>query len=271
MHDASGLSYFMEYMDRQHLMTLVQFWIVVDGFRNPLEDEMLMEDDVSGGQPQWTDADRSDLVQIYEAYLKRREMKISEGARAAIRDFVDAGRSASTLQYRQARGAVMKVQAAVLEDLQENHFPRFKQSDLYYKHLASEETSVQSVPKPPARSLKPPTFDSIPESPTRRRAIPRASSTKATSRTDLVRNAASNSDLKSASNFAETSRQGRRSLDINPSAPLFDDDADSDFLANSTQTLRARVTEWRLRRWQSREYGRGNGSGVERYHDGRSS
>ena len=39
LRDTSGLSYFMEYMDRQKLMPLVQFWLVVDGFRNPLEDD----------------------------------------------------------------------------------------------------------------------------------------------------------------------------------------------------------------------------------------
>ncbi|UKZ81029.1 hypothetical protein TrVFT333_008797 [Trichoderma virens FT-333] len=39
LRDPAGLSYFMEYMDRQRLMPLVQFWLVVDGFRNPLEDD----------------------------------------------------------------------------------------------------------------------------------------------------------------------------------------------------------------------------------------
>jgi hypothetical protein len=29
----------VEFMDRQKLMSLVQFWVVVDGFRNPLEDD----------------------------------------------------------------------------------------------------------------------------------------------------------------------------------------------------------------------------------------
>ncbi|KAL8822536.1 MAG: hypothetical protein Q9191_006730, partial [Dirinaria sp. TL-2023a] len=237
MHDASGLSYFMEYMDRQRLMTLVQFWIVVDGFRNPLEDEMLMDDDFSGGQPQWTDADRSDLVQISEAYLSKPEMKASEGAKTAVRAFIDAGKSASTLQYLQARGAVMKVQSTVLEELQETHFPKFKQSDLYYKYLASEDASAKNVPRPVARALKAPSIDSIPESPTKRPAPSRLSSSRMLSRTDLRRNAASNTDLKSASKSADPAQQGRRSLDINTSGPLFDDDIDSDFLANSTHSL----------------------------------
>ena len=237
MHDASGLSYFMEYMDRQRLMTLVQFWIVVDGFRNPLEDEMLVDDHFSGNQPQWTDADRSDVVQIYEAYLSKPELKASEEAKKNVRAFMSAGRRASTLQYLQARGAVMKTQSAVQEELQERHFPNFKQSDLYYKYLTSEDASAKTVTKPVARSSKAPSIASIPESPTKRPAPARITSGKSLSRTELRRNAASNNDLKSVTKFVEAPQQGRRSLDINPSTPLFDDDIESDALANSTHSL----------------------------------
>lgn len=236
LHDASGLSYFMEYMDRQRLMTLVQFWIVVDGFRNPLEDEMLVDDNLSGNQPRWTDADRSDLVQIYEAYLLKPEVKATEAAKKNVRDFMDAGKPASTAQYLQARGAIMKTQSAVQEELQERHFPNFKKSDLYYKYLTSEESSAKSIPKPAARALKAPSIASIPESPTKRPAPSRVSSGRSLTRTDLRRNAASNSDLKTGK-FVEPAQRGRRSLDINPATPLFDDDVDSDALANSTLSL----------------------------------
>ena len=237
MHDASGLSYFMEYMDRQRLMSLVQFWIVVDGFRNPLEDEMLVDDDFSENQPQWTDVDRSDLVQIYEVYLPKPELKASLEAKNTVRTFMDAGRGASTLQYLQARQAILRTQAAVQDELQDRHFPNFKNSDLYYKYLASEDASARNSVKPVARALKPPSIMSIPESATKRPAPSRLSSGKILSRTDLRRNAASNSDLKSVARSVENAQQGRRSLDINSSAPLFDDEIDSDALAFSTQSL----------------------------------
>lgn len=237
MHDASGLSYFMEYMDRQQLMTLVQFWIVVDGFRNPLEDEMLVDDDFAGGQAQWTDADRSDLLQIYEAYLCTPELNASEDLKATVKVFINAGRNASTLEYFQARGAVMKIQSAVLEELRDKHFPNFKQSDLYYKYLTSEDGTAKRSTKPAARTLKAPSIASIPESPTKRLPPSRVSSTLTANRIDLRRNAASNSDLKSAAKLTEGAPQGRRSLDINPSAPLFDDDLETDGLADSTHSL----------------------------------
>lgn len=237
MHDATGLSYFMEYMDRQRLMSLVQFWIVVDGFRNPLEDEMLVDDDFSRNQPRWTDADRSDIVQIYEAYLSKPELKASIEAKNNVHAFMEAGRGASTLQYLQARGAIMKIQSAVQEDLQERHLPNFKKSDLYYKYLTSEDASVQATVKSGARALKAPSIASIPESPAKPSPPSRVSSGRNLSRIDLHRNAASNSDLKSVARGTEAPQQGRRSLDINPSAPLFDDDIGSDVLANSTQSL----------------------------------
>jgi len=237
MHDASGLSYFMEYMDRQRLMTLVQFWIVVDGLRSPLEDEMPVDEDFSKNQPQWTDADRLDISRIYEAYLLKPELKASLEARDIVRAFIDARRGATSLQYLQARSAIMTIQSAVQEELQERHFPNFKKSDLYYNYLTSEETLTKPTAKPAARALKAPSIASIPESPSKRPALSSIVSGRTLSRTDLRRNATSNSDLKSVAKFAEASQQGRRSLDINPSTPLFDDYLDCDALANSTQSL----------------------------------
>lgn len=237
MHNASGLSYFMEYMDRQRLMTLVQFWIVVDGFRNPLEDEMLADDDFAGRQPQWTDADRSDLLQIYEAYLSTPELKVPDKTKAIVKVFIDAGRDATTFEYLQARGAVMRIQSAVLEELQEKHFPNFKQSDLYYKYLTSEDGLAKRSANSAAKTMKAPSVASIPESPTKPPPPSRLTSTLSANRIDLRRSAASNSDLKSAAKLADDAPQGRRSLDINPSAPLFDDDLDTDLLAGSTQSL----------------------------------
>ena len=237
MHDASGLSYFMEYMDRQRLMTLVQFWIVVDGFRNPLEDEMLADDDFAGGQPQWTDADRSDLVQIYDAYLSTPELKAPGVMKADVKTFIVAGQDASTFEYLQARSAVMKIQSKVLEELREKHFPNFKQSDLFYKYLTSEDTTARRVMKPAVKPIQAPSIAPIPESPTKRPPPSRISSALAANRNDLRRSAASNSDLKSAAGVVEGVSQGRRSLDINPSAPLFDDDLDTDVLAGSSHSL----------------------------------
>ncbi|CAK7226107.1 tRNA (guanine-N(7)-)-methyltransferase (tRNA(m7G46)-methyltransferase) [Sporothrix bragantina] len=154
LRDASGLSYFMEYMDRQRLMPLVQFWLVVDGFRNPLEEEDEDDDDSKGDdhddaalpasakQP-WTDADRLDIAQIDQAYLARPELHISAASRQTVRIFLEAGAKATPEQYYRARRAVLRSQVAVLNEMKAKHFQSFKKSDLFYKCLAAEEAAQQ--------------------------------------------------------------------------------------------------------------------------------
>ncbi|KAG7064927.1 intermediate filament protein [Colletotrichum scovillei] len=95
LRDASGLSYFMEFMDRHHMMPLVQFWLVVDGFRNPLEDEGQDDEHLPSNLPMWTSSDREDLGQIDHAYLSKPELKVSKASRDEVRAFLNAGKTAT--------------------------------------------------------------------------------------------------------------------------------------------------------------------------------
>jgi len=240
LHDATGLSYFMEYMDRQRLMTFIQFWIVVDGFRNPLEDDLQSEDSFSGTQTQWTDSDRTDIAHISEAYLSRPELKVPEESKEAVRAFLRAGQRATGPQYLRARSAVLKAQSGVQQEMDETHFPNFKKSDLYYKYLTSDDASAKfPAPQPLAKALKQPLVASMPESPGRPPPLSRLLSRPKPSNSDLRRSAASNSDLTSAANVNDDaqSAQTRPSLDIDTSGPLFDDDIDDERMARSTQSL----------------------------------
>lgn len=237
LHDASGLSYFMEFMDRQRLMTLVQFWIVVDGFRNPLEDDVLADDNFSASRPLWTDADRTDIAQIYEAYLSKSELMVSEESRDVARSFLKAGQSATMSQYRQARRVVLMAQSAVLELMQEKYYPTFKKSDLYYKYLTSDDASARLASKLSTKSVRTPSVESIPESPSKPPQMSRASSRLNGSGFDF-QNTASTNDPKSSLKVFETPHfHTRRSLEVNTSAPLFDDDLDNDLLSGSTHSL----------------------------------
>ena len=235
LHDASGLSYFMEYMDRHGLMTLVQFWVVVDGFRNPLEDDYGEENDFSHGPSQWTESDRSDIAQITEAYLSKPELKVPESSREVVRIFLKAGRNATPKQYRQARSAVLRAQSKVLENLNETYFPTFKNSDLYYKHLSSEEANQKHPSKSGPRPLKTPSVAPIAESPSKPFAPRRTTSTLNTPPMELKRNATSSHDLKSAYKAAAdlSAPRPRRSLDVNTSAPLFNDEVEPDSMLDS--------------------------------------
>ena len=240
LRDASGLSYFMEYMDRQRLMTLVQFWIVVDGFRNPLEEDI---EDISSTKvhPQWTESDRSDLAQIAEAYLSKPELGVPEESRESVRQFLKAGRSGTSVQYMRARSATLRAQSAVLEALQEKHFPNFKRSDLYYQYLTSDDTS-RRIERQESQTMK--SFSTVPIS----EAVdkpqnPRSASIFAEHPGDLRRNARSSHDLRSSFNASNDPplQHQRRSFDIDPSAPLFDDDVEPELLSQSTQSLDAEV------------------------------
>jgi sorting nexin-25 len=225
LYDASGLSCFMEFMDQADLMRLVQFWIVVDGFRNPLEVETEEGQDYIGALPTWTESDRADLAQIHEAYLSKPELKILPEARRAVAEFLKAGRKATPQQYHNARRSLLQAQTAAYEQLQEPYFRRFKKSNLYYKWLAMDEAANTPPATTPAVS----------------RTHSRQNSSLYAPQGDLRRAVASSSDLKSQGSAKINEPPARRSLDVAPStskrAPLFDDEYDSDPLAHSTASL----------------------------------
>ena len=239
LHNATGLSYFMEFMDRQRLMIFVQFWIVVDGFRGPLEEDIQAEDSSSGRPTRWSESDRNDIAQINEAYLTKPEINVNDEAKEVVRAFLKAGTKATMPQYLKARTTVLKTQSHVLQMMEEEHFPNFKKSDLFYKFLTSESTSGKAPPRPIARALKQPSVASIPESPSRPAPLSRIASRLNASQSELRRSAASSGDLKSAARAVDDSSvlQTRRSLDIDTSAPLFDDDIEDERMTRSIQSL----------------------------------
>lgn len=241
LYDASGLSCFMEFMDQADLMRLVQFWIVVDGFRNPLEVDTDDPPDNVSSLPAWTDSDRADLAQINEGYLSKSELKILPEARQAVADFLKAGRMATPQQYYAARSALMQAQTAAYEQLQEPYFRRFKRSNLYYKWLAMDE-AANAEKTPVNTKIVAQTLDNTSSgAPAMRRTQSRQKSGLSVPQGDLRRAVASSSDLKSQGISNSTETAPRRSLDGQPPAfgrtPLFDDDYDTDPLAHSTASL----------------------------------
>ena len=231
MHNAAGLSYFMEYMDRLGLMSLVQFWIVVDGFRNPLEDDF--GDETSPASTTWTTADRNDIVLISENHLSKPELRVSAESRKVVKDFITAGKRAKPDQYRKARTVILTTQSAVLDEMRNKYFPGFKQSDLYYKYLASDEaaSASQQIERPliarsPALEAheRRPSQSSVASLPSQR---PKELRRAAKSATDV---------LSHSSAFIAESRSARGSMDSDR-APLFDDSLGPDPLESSTYSL----------------------------------
>jgi sorting nexin-25 len=235
MHTSSGLSYFMEYMDRQKLMSLVQFWVVVDGFRSPLEDDF--GDDSTASGTTWSDTDRMDIAQINEAYMSKPELKVPMESRQAIKAFLQAGTKATAQQYRAARTAILTAQSEVLDILLSKHLPGFRKSDLYYKFLASDDYRRATPPIPVGDEDERKTSPTIlvrPQAAPMIRTISQPAKLK-----DLRRAAVSTSDMRSLSSASllEDTESSRRSFDTQGSAPLFDDGYDTDPLAHSNFSI----------------------------------
>ncbi|KAJ4353418.1 tRNA (guanine-N(7)-)-methyltransferase (tRNA(m7G46)-methyltransferase) [Didymosphaeria variabile] len=239
LYDSAGLSCFMEYMDQVGLMRLVQFWIVVDGIRNPLEQDTDEPVELSGSLTAWTDSDRTDMAQINEGYLTQPELDILPQARQAVTTFLKAGRAATPEQYHNARRSLLHAQTAVYDRLQEPHFRRFKRSNLYYKWLAMDEAAT--VQKSAVSTTMVAQTLENPSAVASARMVRSQSSQKNTKLDipDLRRAVASSSDLKTLGKGLDLDPPPRRSLDSSAPAraPLFDDDYDSDPLANSTASL----------------------------------
>ena len=148
MQDSAGLSYFMEYMDRKQRLALVQFWLVVSGLRNPLEEDIPSTDEedsvatAAANFAPWSVSDRNDIAQIHDAYLSKSELRITDKPQRAIKQFLKYGDKATQPQYVRARFAILRAQTAVYNDMQKNDFPGFRASDLWYKFLASGERTA---------------------------------------------------------------------------------------------------------------------------------
>jgi sorting nexin-25 len=238
LRDPSSLSYFMEYMDRQRLVSMVQFWLVVDGFRNPLEHDGLDGEQLPLQFPPWTESDRLDLAQIDAAYLGKPELEVPESSKRIVQEFLKAGKRATPEQYYKARREILRAQSAVLDEMRTKHFQNFKRSDLFYKALAAEEASKHTaLPATGAlRSGSP---------------LPRASSYTASKPSSVARlaprlhtgpqgrKAGSTSDLRALNVDGNGGFDPRRSIDEDRSpTPLFDDDdVGDDALADSVASL----------------------------------
>ncbi|KAH6843029.1 PXA domain-containing protein [Chaetomium sp. MPI-CAGE-AT-0009] len=236
LRDPSTLSYFMEYMDRQRLMPMVQFWLVVDGFRNPLEDDGPEGEQLPLQLPPWTESDRLDLAQIDAAYLSRPELNVPSSSKRIIQEFLKAGKRATPEQYYRARREILRAQSAVLEEMRVRHLQNFKQSDLFFKALAAEDASKRTAlsnARPRSRSPLPRTSSHPSSKPTPvARLAPRLHTGP------INRRGVSASDLKTMTVNGAHDVDPRRSIGEPHSPPLFDDDeGGDDMLADSVASL----------------------------------
>ena len=160
----SSLSYFMEFMDRRNRSLLVQFWLTVESFKNPLEsvdssDEDSSKDLKSGKQSAATV--KEDMTMIYDLYFSTASSSatlsaVSQRHVDAIRSFVLDSSASSSVMERRVRKSVLRAQKEVEEEL-EHDFERFERSDLWFRAVgdleprsSARKSGQQSSPVPPA-------------------------------------------------------------------------------------------------------------------------
>ncbi|KAK6395260.1 hypothetical protein LTR65_000730 [Meristemomyces frigidus] len=233
IYDAAGLSYFMEYMDRVKLMKLVQFYLVVDSFRNPLEGD---NDDTP--QSVADEPDRMDIAQMYEGYLSRPELRASEASLQSVRLYLKAGPMASTEEYIVARRAVLRTQTQVYNFMRDSHFENFKRSDLYYKWLAIDDNPALANMhiKQLSSPLSPDTVLSGGDTSPARQRRPQMPNVKR--EPELRRAVLSTNDLKSFIKPSASVGESRRSLDDASRPSLFEDDVEDERMSSSMNSLK---------------------------------
>ncbi|SNX85052.1 uncharacterized protein MEPE_03761 [Melanopsichium pennsylvanicum] len=149
LHDVllnpSSLSFFMEFMDRRKRSILVQFWLLVESFKNPLEDS---EADLSAEREQLSAAAKApnppraaiqtlkeDLRMFDSIYYSSPAIKVSKQYIDSARQFLETSLDAhiTGLDVWRVRWDVLRAQQQMYDEMEEEDWPSFRESDLFVK------------------------------------------------------------------------------------------------------------------------------------------
>ncbi|GJN87525.1 hypothetical protein Rhopal_000476-T1 [Rhodotorula paludigena] len=160
--DPHAVTYLMEFLERRQHAPRAQFWLLVEGLKDPLED-------LDGDRPTTTTSAfrdneaavaLDDIRMIWRAYLAADPFASKPSYLATVQAFAEESTpsAVSPHQIRQVRYALFAIQTDVLALLEEDDYPAFIQSDLYFKAtsaLPAPPTLSQSATGP-ATTLTPP-------------------------------------------------------------------------------------------------------------------
>jgi sorting nexin-25 len=172
----SALGYFMEFMDRRKCSRLVQFWVTVESFKDPLADLGSPENDdmvrsMSGEA--WPTA-AEDISMIWDTYLRPDcpsdpvtvDKKLLGGIQALVeQETAELDKASPVIDI--ARRNVFQAQREAYELLREDHFPAFQASELFLK-AATEVQRATLTAKAPLVMVAPPLPPRLPPLPQRR-------------------------------------------------------------------------------------------------------
>ncbi|EIW86981.1 hypothetical protein CONPUDRAFT_134308 [Coniophora puteana RWD-64-598 SS2] len=160
-----SLSYLMEFMDRRHRSLLVQFWLTVESFKNPLEsvDSSSSGDDEEQLQdPASSKTLKEDISMINDLYFAVTPphpslSSVSHRYVNSIRSFA-LQNDPSPADERRVRRSVMFAQRQVEQDMEQD-FEEFQKSELWFRVIEDIDLGNAKVPSPLSfkpRSISPP-------------------------------------------------------------------------------------------------------------------
>jgi sorting nexin-25 len=142
----TSLSYFMEFMDRRNRSLLIQFWLTVESFKNPLE---AVDSDSSGDDDdeliQHSETVKEDITMVNDLYFSSPTPHpalsvISAKHINAIRVFALDESTATPSAERKVKRNVMLAQRQVERDM-EGDFEDFQRSPLWFRVVGDAESN----------------------------------------------------------------------------------------------------------------------------------
>ncbi|KAI5997955.1 PhoX domain-containing protein [Pisolithus albus] len=159
----TSLSYFMEFMDRRHRSLLVQFWLTVESFKNPLEsvDSGSEDEDDPIQDHSGSTTLREDVSMINDLYFSTSPphpclSSISKKHVDTIREYASNEADASGFENKKVRRSVMLAQREVEQGMEQD-FEDFQKSEFWFRVLEdSSSNNARIAAAPQSRSIVPP-------------------------------------------------------------------------------------------------------------------
>ena len=156
--EPNAVIYAMEYLERQRHAARAQFWLLVEGLKDPLED--LLDGDgeeqqlVVVAEEEFRRAYLDDIRMVWDVYLAQDLFRSRPALLETVKSFAlrPTNQVPTPTELRTLRHALFAIQQGVLALLDEEDMPGFVKSDLYFKAAstvaAAAATAVQAQAPP---------------------------------------------------------------------------------------------------------------------------
>jgi len=184
------MAFFLEFMERRSRSRFVQFWLTIEGFKNPLEAvgrnsalENTMQSLADKEKLSQSTTITEDVLFLYQAYFSKHmdsdSLEVPIRHRTSIQRFIQLVPDQVTEdEVRQVKLAMFSAQDSVYTQMEEDDWPTFEKSELYRKAVTNIErissSQTYSVPPPPPKrtSTSNTVLPSFPPPPVRQNTAP---------------------------------------------------------------------------------------------------